>query len=184
MPYQGKLHVLLDTNIVMTAVEGGFLSSPTLWSDDSTVPSEDLREWNSRLVSACVAVLAIVLFNCRVIPVAGPKLIEEYNRNLKRASSGCEHLRYVLELLNKKVKVIRPASGLVEMCQKVHPKNDPADAEHAAVCLQVKAPLVSLDVHFNAMSRELDRRGISLEVYGPDRFLEVVLSGRHGGSPR
>ncbi|HII70554.1 TPA: hypothetical protein HA336_04910 [Methanopyrus kandleri] len=39
-----------------------------------------------------------------------------------------------------------PDEGLVELYRQTHPKGDPADAEHAAVCLRTKTVLITLDI--------------------------------------
>ena len=62
-----------------------------------------------------------------------------------------------------------PDEELVELCRKAHSKDGPADAEHADVCLQTKAVLVTLDVsyHFSQMARELRREGLALKWRTP-----------------
>jgi predicted nucleic acid-binding protein len=156
-----KLRVVLDTNVVLNAVKA--LSS----LDD--LQSVELPSEGQRLES--LLVLALAVFSCKVEPVAGPTLLDEYRSHLRRLEGRCGSVSNLLKMLKDECRVVEPREDFVRACQKAHPKNDPADAEHAAVCIQEGAKLVSLDVHFRIMAYKLERRGMSLEVYDPSQLL-------------
>jgi len=162
-----KLRVVLDTNVVLNAVKA--LSS---LDDLRPVGRSPLPSEGQRLES--LLVLALAVFGCKVEPVAGPALLGEYRSHLRRLEGRCGSVPNLLKMLKDECRVVEPREDFVRACQKAHPKNDPADAEHAAVCIQEGAKLVSLDVHFRGMAYELERRGMSLEVYDPYRFLLAV----------
>jgi predicted nucleic acid-binding protein len=186
--------VLLDTNVVLRAVEE--LLSPSI--PEVTRPvliSEGRRSARKRLIKLrpssreqrveSLYTFTLSLFGCLgVTPVVGSRLVKEYEENLAGESflNRCWNLRGVLQLLKKKCKWVDPDEELVELCRKAHPKGDPADAEHAAVCLQANAVLVTLDGrHFSRMAEELRREGLALRWETPFSFLRELGMFRRRG---
>ncbi|WP_226988743.1 PIN domain-containing protein [Methanopyrus kandleri] len=178
---------MLDTNVVLRAVEE--LLSPSI--PEVTRPvliSEGGRGVRRRLIGLkpssreqrveSLYTFTFSLLGCLdVTLVVGPRLMKEYEKNLAGESffNRCWNLRGVLQLLEEKCKWVDPDEELVELCRKAHPKDDPADAEHAAVCLQTKAVLVTLDVsHFSQMAEELRREGLALKWRTPFDFLQEL----------
>lgn len=53
------------------------------------------------------------------------------------------------ELIQSVVKIVNPSEEYVSDCKQYFPKNQMADAVHAATCLQSNAILISNDKHFD-----------------------------------
>ena len=53
------------------------------------------------------------------------------------------------ELINSVVAVVNPSKECVMNCKQYFPKNEMADAVHAATCLQYDAVLISNDKHYD-----------------------------------
>jgi len=175
------LHVMLDTNVVLRAVRE--LLSPSVTRPIAVrCPRKGIHRLRPRPSRGqrveSLHALMVTLFNCELTPVAGPRLLEEYERNLRRYHDDCWKLRDVVSLLRLRCKVVRPDEELVKLCRDAHPKGDSADAEHAAVCLQTNAVLLTFDPHFSEISARLEKGGEPLTVLDPYNFLCRVTGSR------
>ncbi len=74
------------------------------------------------------------------------------------------------ELIHSVVIIVNPSEEYVSDCKQYFPKNEMADAVHAATCLQSNAVLISNDKHFDKI-REMK----IIEVWKISEAIEKLL---------
>ncbi len=74
------------------------------------------------------------------------------------------------ELIQNLVLIVNPSEKYISDCKQYFPKNEMADAVHAATCLQSNAVLISNDKHFDKI-REMK----IIEVWKISKAIEKLL---------
>ncbi len=88
--------------------------------------------------------LVYLLTDPEIELIANDVLLGEYSRfALKLGASE------LFELIQNVVAVVNPSEECIIDCKQYFPKNELADAVHAATCLQYDAVLISNDKHFD-----------------------------------
>jgi predicted nucleic acid-binding protein len=76
--------------------------------------------------------------------IANDVLLGEYSRFAVKLGES-----ELFELIQNVVVVVNPSEEYVKECKQYFPKNELADAVHAATCLQYDAVLISNDKHYD-----------------------------------
>lgn len=97
--------------------------------------------------------------------IANDVLLVEYSK-----FSSELHATEFFELIHSVVKIENPSEEYVSDCKQYFPKNQMADAVHAATCLQSNAVLISNDKHFDKI-REMK----IIEVWRISEAIEKLL---------
>ena len=88
--------------------------------------------------------LIYLLTNLEIELIANDVLIGEYSKFSSELGASD-----FFELIQSVVKIVNPSEEYVSDCKRYFPKNEKADAVHAATCLQSNAVLISNDKHFD-----------------------------------
>jgi len=88
--------------------------------------------------------LVYLLTNPEIELIANDVLLGEYSKFALKLGA----LEF-FELINSVVAVVNPSKECVMNCKQYFPKNEMADAVHAATCLQYDAVLISNDKHYD-----------------------------------
>jgi len=109
--------------------------------------------------------LIYLLTDLEIELIANDVLIGEYSKFSSELGASD-----FFELIQSVVKIVNPSEEYVSDCKQYFPKNEMADAVHAATCLQSNAILISNDKHFDKV-REMK----IIEVWKISEAIEKLL---------